>query len=105
MVGQAALAERAPRVVHDAGSRNFDSSVFSATRSPGKYTLRGDGIDDGGKPVKAWHHTVCIEAAREHGTYQIIRQDVDFNGTPKQVPLKSGTEISAASLDYSKRAR
>jgi thiamine biosynthesis lipoprotein len=86
-----------------ADGKDITASVSSATRSPGRYTLKWDGNDNAGKPVKAGTYTVWIEAAREHGTYQVIRQEVDFNGTPKQVPLRGGTEISAASLDYAKR--
>jgi FAD:protein FMN transferase len=80
------------------------NSVSSATRPPGKYTFNWDGKDDFGKPVKAGTYTVLIEAAREHGTYQIMRQEMDFNGTPKQFQLPGGVEIASASLDYHKIA-
>ena len=80
------------------------ASVASATRSPGKYTLKWDGKDHTGKPVKAGRYTVCIEASREHGTYQVYRQEIDLNGAPKQMPLQGGTEISAASLEYARKA-
>jgi hypothetical protein len=83
--------------------RDITASVSSATRQPGKYTLKWDGKDNTGKPVKAGTYTVNIEASREHGTYQILRQEMDFNGTPKQIVLKGGTEISAASLDYGRK--
>jgi thiamine biosynthesis lipoprotein ApbE len=78
-------------------------SVSSATRPPGKYTLKWDGKDNAGKPVKAGTYTILIEAAREHGTYQIMRQEMEFKGTPKQIDLKGGTEISAASLNYGRK--
>jgi thiamine biosynthesis lipoprotein len=84
--------------------RDITSSVSSATRPPGKYTLKWDGKDNAGKPVKAGTYTVIIEAAREHGTYQILRQEMEFKGTPKQIELKGGTEISAASLNYERKA-
>lgn len=78
------------------------SSVSSATRPGGKYTLKWDGKDNAGKFVKAGKYTVCIEAAREHGAYQVIRQEVDFNGAPKQLQLPGNQEIASASLDYHK---
>jgi thiamine biosynthesis lipoprotein ApbE len=78
-------------------------SISSATRSPGKYTLRWDGKDNAGKLVPAGTYTVNIEAAREHGTYQILRHEMEFKGEPKHVELKGGTEISAASLDYGRK--
>ena len=76
-------------------------SVSSATRSPGRYTFKWDMKDQQGKPVKPGTYTVCIEAAREHGTYQLMRQAMDFSGSAKQaqVPI-NGKEITAASLDY-----
>jgi hypothetical protein len=77
-------------------------SVSSATRAPGKYTLKWDGKDNQGKYVAAGNYTVLIEAAREHGTYQLIRQDMTFAEMPRHVDLPGGTEISAASLDYHK---
>jgi hypothetical protein len=82
---------------------DITASVSSATRPPGKYTLKWDGKDDSGKPVKAGVYTVNIEAAREHGTYQILRQEMEFKGTPKVIELKGGTEISAAILDYGRK--
>lgn len=95
---------RDDRVRKMAEGNEIASSVSSATRSPGKYTLKWDGKDNAGKLVKAGKYTVVIEAAREHGTYQVIRQEIDFTGTPKQITLQGGTEISAASLDYAKKA-
>jgi len=80
------------------------ASVSSATRPAGRYTLKWDGKDSHGKPVKAGPYTVCIEAAREHGTYQIIRHEMDFSGVPQQVNLTGNVEIAAASLDYRKPA-
>ena len=78
------------------------NSVSSATRPPGKYTFRWDGKDDFGNLVKAGKYTVMIEAAREHGTYQLMHQDIDFNGSPKQFQLPGDVEIESATLDYHK---
>ena len=83
---------------------NITASVASATRPPGKYTLKWDGKDNAGNPVKPGKYTVNIEAAREHGTYQIMRQEVDFDGTPKQFQLPGNQEISSATIDYRKTA-
>ncbi len=76
------------------------ASVSGATRSPGTYTLKWDGKDDKGEYVKQGKYTVFIEAAREHGTYQLIRQEMDFNGKFKQQPLNGNVEIASAALDY-----
>jgi hypothetical protein len=78
------------------------ASIASATRAPGKYTLKWDGKDNAGKPVKPGKYTVNIEAAREHGTYQIMRQEMELDGKPKQFQLSGNQEISSAAIDYRK---
>lgn len=94
---------RSDRLRAIADGTEIIGSVSSATRSPGRYTFTWDMKDQQGTPVKPGTYTVCIEAAREHGTYQLMRQTMDFSGTPKQVAVPiSGIEISAASLDYNK---
>jgi thiamine biosynthesis lipoprotein ApbE len=79
------------------------SSISSATRSAGKYSVKWDGKDDKGEYVKPGKYTVHIEAAREHGTYQMISQEMNFTGVPKQVTLTGNIEIASASLDYRKK--
>jgi len=79
------------------------SSVSSATRGPGKYTIDWDGKDSTGKYVKAGKYTVFLEVAREHGTYQLVHQEIDFSGTPKQVSFQPNTEVASASFDYHRR--
>jgi len=80
---------------------NFNNSSTSATRSAGKYTLKWDGKDDQGNPVKPGKYVIKIEAAREHGTYQLMRQEIDCDDTPKQINVGANIEV-AASLDYRK---
>lgn len=94
---------RGDRLRSMAEGTDITSSVSSATRSAGKYTLKWDGKDDKGKLVKPGKYTVFIEASREHGTYQLIRQEMDFTGAPKQINLPGNVEITSASLDYHKR--
>jgi len=74
-------------------------SISSATRSAGKYTLVWDGLDDAGQAVPSGKYTIFIEAAREHGTYQLMKQDVDWKGKPNHFDLEGGTEITSASVD------
>ncbi|MEO8592993.1 MAG: DUF2271 domain-containing protein [Candidatus Solibacter sp.] len=94
---------RDERVRALAEGSDITSSVSSATRPPGKYTLKWDGKDNAGKPVKPGKFTVCLEVTREHGTYQVYRQEMDFTGTPKQIELAPNNEVAAASLDYGKK--
>ena len=82
---------------------DITSSVSSATRPAGKYSVKWDGKDDKGKWVNSGKYTVCIEAVREHGTYQLLRQEMDFSGVPNQHELKGNTEISTAKLEYHRK--
>lgn len=83
------------------GSSNI-SSTTSATRSPGKYTLKWDGKDDKGNLVKQGTYTVYIEAAREHGTHQLMNQEINLK-KPQHFDIPGNTEVSSASLDYRKK--
>jgi FAD:protein FMN transferase len=83
--------------------KSFNSSVTSATRSAGKYTIKWDGKDDQGNFVKPGKYIIKIEASREHGTYQLMRQEIDCDQTPKIINLTGNIEIAAASLDYRKK--
>jgi FAD:protein FMN transferase len=96
---------RANRLRGMAGNTDLTGSVSSATRPAGKYTLKWDGKDSQGNLVKSGKYTVFIEAAREHGTHQLMRQEIDFNGEPKQFNLPGNVEIVSASLDYRKKSR
>jgi hypothetical protein len=94
------------------GLRNFGDqgssiaySVSSATRPAGKYTLRWNGLNDDGKPVPPGTYTVCIEAAREHGSYGLMRQEIPFDGhTARAVTLPGNDEVAGATLDYGEHA-
>jgi FAD:protein FMN transferase len=84
-------------------------SATSATRPPGKYSLKWNGRDDKGNLVKPGKYTVFIEVAREHtifqdqNSYALIRKEVDCDGTPKLVNLAGNAEIGSASIDYRKK--
>lgn len=79
------------------------TTISSASRSAGKYTLQWDGKDDKGVPVRAGSYTIMIEVAREHGTYQLMKQEMGFKGAPKQVKLKGNAEIEGVTLDYRRK--
>ena len=86
-----------------ATDKAFLGSVSGATRSAGKYSLKWDGKDDKGNAVAPGLYTIKIEAAREHGTYQLMRQVLNWNGTPQKFNLPGNVEIASLSLDYRKK--
>jgi len=75
-------------------------SIGAATRPPGKYTIKWDGKDNAGNVVKAGAYTVLLESVREHGTYQLIRQEMRFSGAPQHFDFKPGSELGPVSFDY-----
>ena len=78
-------------------------TVSRPTRQPGKYSVVWDGTDDQQKPVKQGRYTVFVEAAREHGTYQLIKKSVVIDDRPFRTELGGNVEIKAASLEYRRR--
>ncbi|MDP4263505.1 MAG: DUF2271 domain-containing protein [Bacteroidota bacterium] len=83
--------------------KGFSGSVTSATRPAGKYTVKWDGKDDNGNFVKPGKYIIKIEASREHGTYQMMRQEIDCDETAKVINLTGNIEIASATLDYRKK--
>ncbi len=78
------------------------NSTTSATRSPGKYTLKWDGKDDKGSLVKEGTYLVYIEVAREHGTHQLMSQEIKIS-KQQHYDLQANLEVASASLDYRKK--
>ena len=85
------------------GSDPSLSSTTSATRPAGSYTLKWDGKNDKGEYVKKGSYTIMIEVAREHGTHQLLTQEMDFTKNLKLITLPGNVEVTAASLDYVKK--
>jgi len=77
--------------------------ITSATRNPGKYSVSWDGLDDNKKPLPAGEYTLYIEAAREKGTYQIIKHPFKVGEAFKK-DLGGNVEIKSASVDYHPKA-
>lgn len=80
-------------------------TISSPTRMPGKYSLVWDGKSDKGALLEQGEYYVCIEAAREHGTYQLIREKLTFGSTPFKKALGGNIEIKEASLDFRAKAQ
>jgi hypothetical protein len=79
-------------------------AIARPTRLPGKYKLIWDGKDNHGTQLAGGDYTIFVEAAREHGTYQSIRQNVSITGQPFRKDLKGNVEIRSASIEYRRKA-
>jgi hypothetical protein len=78
------------------------ATLSGPTREPGTYKLVWDGKNDKKVMVDQGEYFVCIEAAREHGTYQLIRERLEFAGTPFAKTFTGNEEIKGASVAYRK---
>jgi thiamine biosynthesis lipoprotein ApbE len=78
-------------------------TVARPTRQPGKYKAIWDGKDNNGKQLGAGEYNVCIDAAREHGTYQSIRKQVTLAEKPFTEELEGNVEIKSASIEYRRK--
>jgi hypothetical protein len=81
------------------------NTVSSATRVAGVYSVTWDGRDDKGALVDLGEYYVCIESARQNGTYQLLRQPFTFSNTPFFAPIKGNYEIIGVSVDYRERKK
>jgi hypothetical protein len=73
-------------------------TVSAATRVPGDYSLTWDGKNDTGAAVPQGDYFICIEAAREHGPYELIREQITIGTKAFEKTLKPNGELSAASV-------
>jgi hypothetical protein len=80
------------------GSQQAIDTVSSATRRPGDYMLSWGMTDMDGAPVEAGEYYVCIESAREHGPYSLIRSAVTIEAGMGSVELPADGELSNATV-------
>ena len=90
----------AERDQENAGGPDLVATVSSATRLPGQYTMTWDGRDDRGKPVEQGTYRIIIEAAREHGSYQLMQQQLTLATKPVAADLPGNEEIARARVEY-----
>lgn len=94
---------QADRLRAMAEGTHIADTIASATRGPGNYTVKWDGKDAAGQPLAPGAYALCIEVAREHGTHQLIRHELDFSG-PAHVDFPANVELASASVDYRRKA-
>ena len=80
------------------------STSSSPTRNPGSYTLVWDGKNDKGTLVTQGNYFLCIESAREHGPYALIREKVTVAGAASAKKLSGSSDIGDVNASYHKRA-
>lgn len=86
-----------------ADDKDLVESVSEATRKPGTYTVIWNGEDDNKKLVSSGEYTLYIEAAREHGTYQLIKKKLQLDAQAIQEKLDGNEEIDHVAIEYRKK--
>lgn len=79
-------------------------TISSATKVPGAYKLAWDGMNDKKEPVALGDYFVCIEAAREKGPYQIVREQVSVGAAAFAKPLAAKGELQDVSVELRARS-
>lgn len=80
---------------------NRQALMTGATRLPGAFSVSWDGTNLDGRIVGDGDYFVCIEAVREDGPYQIIRELVPISDSLAPTPLTPSGELVAASVGLS----
>jgi hypothetical protein len=80
------------------------STVSSPTRDPGSYTLVWDGKTEKGVLADAGTYFLCIESAREHGPYALVREKVTVGGAANTTNIAGNGDIGDVSAAFRKRA-
>lgn len=86
--------------IQEASGPDLVATVSSATRLPGQYSVTWNGRDDRGAVVEQGTYRVVIEANREHGTYQLMQQDVTVGAKPSAMDITGNEEIARARVEY-----
>lgn len=90
--------DRLRRTVEDV---DLIDTISGATRGPGEYKAHFDGTDNLDLPLAKGKYTLCLEVAREHGTYQIIREPIEWGDKPiEEKKLEGNVEVGSMSYRY-----
>lgn len=83
-----------------AGGVATSDTITGATRTPGDYSVAWDGTGYDGAVVARGDYFVCIEAAREHGPYELVRESVTLDDTGFTTSLGGNGELTNAEVTY-----
>jgi hypothetical protein len=81
-----------------AGGSEILEAVTSPTRLPGATDLVWDGRNDAGEFVATGSYYLCIEAARERGPYDLIREELAFTGEPFEQQLADSGDLQQVTV-------
>lgn len=106
MVGTLAIwhAQQNERWLHELKRWYTVSGGFEVntgpTRVPGTYSVQWNGVGREGSRVPSGQYFICIEAAREHGPYELIREPLTLGTAAVSKQLAPQGELTAAAVSY-----
>lgn len=85
--------------LNDGGTDNLDA-IASASRPAGSYQVVWDGTDADGHVVPKGNYVLCIEAAREHGPYQVATGPITIGADDFTTTIADNGELSAMVVTF-----
>ena len=82
------------------GGTDTTLTISGATRVAGSYSVVWDAKNDSGALVPQGDYFVCIEAARERGPYELIRDSLSLGTKALQKKLADSGELIGASASF-----
>ncbi|MGD9796316.1 MAG: DUF2271 domain-containing protein [Acidimicrobiia bacterium] len=83
-----------------AGGTDAIDTISSATRVAGDYSVVWDGTDLDGARLTQGTYYLCIEASREHGPYELIREKITLGTEPLSLDLTPNGELTKAKATF-----
>ncbi|MFC4427575.1 DUF2271 domain-containing protein [Deinococcus navajonensis] len=77
-------------------------TVSSATRNPGTYAVAWDGKTDRGAQAPQGTYYVCVETAREHGPYSLVREKLTVGNAAFKKALGANNDIEAVNVSFAR---
>jgi hypothetical protein len=74
--------------------------VTRATRSPGKYDLVWDGLDNNNRPVARGTYRITVETNQEHGSYAKQSGTIEIGDSPTAITLPATRNFDAVTVRY-----
>ena len=85
------------------GGSDVIDTISGPTRIPGTYSASWDGRNEAGTLVHQGDYTVYVEAAREHGPYEVINETVSIGTSLFSKKLADSGELQQISIQLKAR--
>jgi hypothetical protein len=81
------------------------AAMARATRSPGRYQLIWDGLDESHQPAPAGMYRIVVETSQEHGVYAKQVGTIECADKPADISLSATSNFEAVTIHYGPGSR